>query len=127
MDELMAWCAAGSPQRWVRVAPLLPAFEPGANEESPQWSEKVLMLLERAPQPMEVAKSLVRLVEPTGWSGLRSEAIRQRLPLLDGLARALGPAHAEQVARWRSEIDKTIDRETRRELEEHRNRDERFE
>jgi hypothetical protein len=47
--------------------------------------------------------------------------------LLDGLARVLGTAHAEQIALWRSRITKTIDREARRELEEHRARDERFE
>jgi len=61
------------------------------------------------------------------WSGSRAEAIKQRLPLLDALASMLEPEHTEQIAAWRSQITKTIEREARRELEEHRANNERFE
>jgi hypothetical protein len=127
IEVLVTWCEEGGPERWAHVAPLLPAFESGTDEAGLRWSEKVLTLLKRAPQPIDVARSLVDLIEPMSWSGSRAEAIKQRLPLLDGLARLLGPEHAEQIALWRSRITKTIDREARRELEEHRARDERFE
>lgn len=127
IEVLVAWCEEGDSARWTHVAPLLPAFEPRADGEGMQWSEKVLMLLKRAPQPIAVAGSLVELIEPMSWSGSRAEAIKQRLPLLDGLALALGPEHVEQIAVWRNQITKTMEREARRELEEHRARDERFE
>jgi len=39
----------------------------------------------------------------------------------------LEPEHTEQIAAWRSQITKTIEREARRELEEHRANNERFE
>lgn len=127
VDALLEWCEEGPPERWAHVAPLLPAFAPGADEARPRWSEAVLILLERAPRPIDVAASLVDLISPMGWSGSRAEAIKQRLPLLDALASMLGPEHAEQIAAWRSQIAKTIEREARRELEEHRTNNERFE
>ncbi|WP_124325941.1 hypothetical protein [Pseudomonas chlororaphis] len=127
IETLISWCIEGGPERWSSVAPLLPAFASSEDGARLKWSENVLTLLTRAPKPICVAESLVALIEPMSWSGSRAEAIKQRLPLLDDLARALGPEHAAQVTLWRSQITKTIDREARRELEEHRTRDERFE
>lgn len=127
IEVLVTWCEEGGPERWSHVAPLLPIFESEAGEAGLRWSEKVLTLLKRAPQPIDVAKSLVELISPMSWSGSRAEAIKRRLPLLDGLARVLGPAHAEQIALWTSQIIKVMDREARRELEEHRAQEERFE
>ncbi|MGV8564671.1 LexA family protein [Pseudomonas aeruginosa] len=127
IDALISWCKEGGVERWSHVAPLLPAFEPGTGETGLQWSKGVLALITQAPQPLEVARSLVGLIEPMSWSGSRAEAIKQRLPLLDELARMLGAAHAEQVAIWRSQITKTMERELRRELEDHRINSERFE
>ena len=127
IETLISWCIEGGPDRWTSVAPLLPAFASREDKTSLKWSENVLALLTRAPNPINVAESLVALIEPMSWSGSRAEAIKQRLPLLDELAHVLGPEHAEQVTVWRSQITKTIDREARRELEEHRARDERFE
>jgi len=127
VDALLEWCEEGGPERWAHVAPLLPAFAPGGDEAGLRWSEAVLILLERAPRPIDVAASLVDLIRPMSWSGSRAEAIKQRLPLLDALASMLGPEHAEHIAAWRSQIAKTIEREARRELEEHRANNERFE
>lgn len=127
IETLISWCMEGGPERWSSIAPLLPAFASGEDGARLKWSENVLTLLKRAPKPINVAESLVELIEPMSWSGSRAEAIKQRLPLLDDLAHVLGPEHAAQVTLWRSQITKTIDREARRELEEHRARDERFE
>lgn len=127
IDALMDWCRAGSPQRWTRVASLLPAFAVAESGQTPKWSERVITLLQNSPDPVAVAAELVELVEPSGWSGSRAEAIRQRLPLLDQLTDALGPENVNVVASWRSHLMLTIDRETRRELEEHKARSERFE
>lgn len=127
IDALMDWCRAGSSQRWSRVAPLLPAFAVVESNQAPKWSEGVMTLLENSPDPVAVGAVLVELVEPSGWSGSRAEAIRRRLPLLDQLADAIGPENANAVASWRSRVMVTIDRETRRELEEHKARNERFE
>ncbi|WP_088887635.1 hypothetical protein [Diaphorobacter nitroreducens] len=127
IDALMDWCRAGSPQRWTRVASLLPAFAVAESGQTPKWSERVMTLLQNSPDPVAVGAELVELVEPSGWSGSRAEAIRQRLPLLDQLTDALGPENANAVASWRSRVLLTIDRETRRELEAHKARNERFE
>ena len=127
IDTVIEWCAGGPPERWTRVAPLLPAFESGADEADLRWSSEVIALLTETPRPIDVAASLVNLIEPMSWMGSRSEAIKRRLPLLDSLAKLIGPEHDVQIASWKKEIMKTIDRELRRELEEHRVRDERFE
>ena len=127
MEALLEWCRAGAPERWAHVAPLLPAFSPETDESGPRWSEAVLTLIQHAPRPIDVAASLVSLIEPMSWSGSRAEAIRQRLPLLDELARVLGAKHADQIVIWRGQIMKTMEREERRELEEHRASNERFE
>jgi len=127
IEALVQWCRDGSPDRWAHVAPLVPAFAPGEPSEGPRWSERVLSLLQYAPEPAKVAGRLVELIEPMSWSGSHAEAIRQRLPLLDELAQALGPEHADEVAGWRSQVMLRLNREVRRELEEHRARNERFE
>lgn len=127
IEALLEWCQMGGPERWAHVASLLPAFAPGTDNAELQWSEAVRTLLDRAPRPIDVAESLVDLIEPMSWSGSRVEAIKKRLPLLDDLARALGPEHAEQIAVWKNQINKTMEREARRELEEHRANNERFE
>jgi hypothetical protein len=127
IEALVQWCRDGSRDRWVHVAPLVPAFAPSDTSQAPRWSERVLSLLQNAPEPAKVAESLVELIEPMSWSGSRAEAIRGRLPLFDELAHALGPEHADRVAAWRSQVMLRLDREVRRELEEHRAHNERFE
>lgn len=127
IDALIDWCRAGSPQRWPRVAPLLPAFAVAESNQPPKWSDRVMALLQNAPDPVAIGAEILNLVQPSGWSGSRAEAIRQRLPLLDQLADALGPENANVVARWRSNVMLTIDREARMEREEHQANNERFE
>ena len=127
VEALVQWCRDGPTDRWVHVAPLVPAFAPSENPERLLWSDRVLALLQNAPEPANVAESLVELIEPMSWSGSRAEAIRGRLPLLDQLAHALGPEHADRVAAWKAKVMLTVEREARRDLEEHRTRNERFE
>lgn len=127
IDALLKWCRNGSANRWINIAPLLPAFQADQNSSAPRWSEGVLSLLRHAPAPEKVAEALLQLIEPMSWSGSRAEAIRTRLPLLDELADVLGPEHADTIAGWRSGLMLRLDHETRRELEAHRADNERFE
>lgn len=127
IEALMKWCGDGPVERWARVAPLVPAFEPQVESGDLRWSAQVLALLKHAPAPVAVAETLVELVEPMSWSGSRAEAIRSRLPLLDALADILGPEKTSDVERWKSNAQRALEREVRRELEEYRARNERFE
>lgn len=126
-DALLEWCRAGGPQRWIRVAPLLPAFDSQADDGALAWSTRVQALLTNAPDAAAVAETLIDVLIPRSWSGSRADVIRKRLPLLDQLSDIFGPAHQERVAAWRRHVMKAIDHEARRELEEHRARNERFE
>ncbi|UKE47063.1 LexA family protein [Xanthomonas cerealis] len=125
-DALLEWCRAET-KRWAQVAPLVPAFEAQSPDAEMQWSGLVKALLSNAPDPVAVAETLIDALIPMSWSGSRADIIRQRLPLLDQLSQLLGPGHDGQVAEWKQNITDLMDREARRELEEHRSRDERFE
>jgi hypothetical protein len=70
---------------------------------------------------------VVDVIIPMSWSGSRAEVIRQRLPLLDDLNRMVGPGHEAEIVQWRRHITEVMEQEARRELEEHRSRNERFE
>ena len=126
-DALIAWCRAGDPKRWTRVAPLVPAYDARAEGARLEWSGLVKALIANAPSPIAVAGAVVDVVLPMSWSGSRAETIRQRLPLLDDLEQLVGPGHEAEIAQWHRNITKVIERETRREVEEHRSRNERFE
>jgi hypothetical protein len=126
-ESLVEWCREGAAERWAHVASIVPAFETADDQSRPRWSDQALELLRHAPKPELVAGSLIELIAPSSWSGSRAEAIRQRLPLLDQLADALGSEHVDQVARWRNNLELLMERESWRELEEHRTRNERFE
>ncbi|MCA0176050.1 MAG: hypothetical protein LCH73_07145 [Proteobacteria bacterium] len=124
---LVQWCQDGPSDRWIHVALLVPAFGSENPSQGPRWSEHVLCLLRHAPEPARLAESMVSRIVPPSWWGSLAGTIRRQLPLLDELAHVLGPEHADRVAGWTNELKQTIDREARRELEEHRAANERFE
>jgi hypothetical protein len=126
-DALIAWCRSGGPDRWIRVAPLVPAYDARAEGASLEWSDLVKALIANAPNSAEVAGAIVDVLIPMSWSGSRSKVIRQRLPLLEELEKLVGPGHEAEIAQWRRHITEVMEREARRELEEHRSRNERFE
>jgi len=127
-DALLEWCRGDSgSDRWIRVAQVLPAFESSTDNDQLEWSRRAKALLLNAPDPAQVAEALIHALLPMSWSGSRAEVIRKRLPLLDQLGDLLGPEHLSQVAVWRRKVMDIIEHEARRELEEHRWRDERFE
>lgn len=126
-DALIAWCRAGGTDRWTRVAQLVPAYETRAEGAPLEWSDLVKTLIANAPNPAAVAGVIVDALIPTSWSGSRAEIIRQRLPLLDDLKTLVGPAHEAEITKWRRHTTEVMEREARRELEEHRSRNERFE
>jgi hypothetical protein len=126
-DALIAWCSAGDPKRWIRVAPLVPPYSTRAEGAPLKWSGLVKALIANAPNPAAVAGALVHALIPMSWSGSRAEIIRQRLPLLDDLEQLVGLGHEAEIVQWRRSITDVMEREARRELEEHRTRNERFE
>lgn len=126
-DALIAWCRAGGPNRWSRVAPLVPAYDSRAEGAPLEWSGLVKALIANAPNPATVAEAVVYVLIPTSWSGSRAEIIRQRLPLLDELEQLVGPGYEVEIAQWRRNVTEVMEREARRELDEHRLRNERFE
>ena len=66
IDALMDWCRAGTPQRWLRVAPLLPAFAVAVAESNQalKWSERVMTLLQNSPDQIGRASCRERVSSP---------------------------------------------------------------
>ncbi len=126
-DVLLHWCRAGSANRWIHVAHLIPALDEQTDDEDLKWSNHAKLLLTNAPNSLAVADALIDTLLPMSWSGSRAEVIRKRLPLLEQLPKLLGPVHSDKIATWRRHFTEEIERETRYELEEHRSRNERFE
>ena len=127
IDILIGWCRAGSGSRWERVAAAIPAFDKMNGKDDSCWSKSALALLSSAPEPVRVASVLAERIEPMSWHGSRAEIIAGRASLLDELAEVLGDDAADDVREWRNNLQERIDIERRRELQEHRRDNERFE
>ena len=123
-EKLVEWCKQGDQHRWIRVADAVPAFN---EEQDLKWSETAQILLRSAPNPIQVAGALVERIEPMSWSGSRAEAISSRMPLIDELSMFLPADASENVSQWRKHYQQVMERERRRELEDHRRDNERFE
>lgn len=126
VDTLIAWCRAGSENRWTSLAASIPAFaqREGGSEE---WSQAALELAASAPEPVKVVRVLVGRLAPMSWSGSRSAIMAARLPLVDSLEALLGYEGAAELTQWRERFKQQMDRERSRESAEHRSRNERFE
>jgi hypothetical protein len=96
----------------------VPAFENGEKGEGMQWSAMVAALLDQSPRPIDVASSLVKVIEPMSWSGSLAKAAKLRLSLARPVGARAGPAVCRTG--WEERDHKTIDREARQELDEPR-------
>lgn len=123
---LIAWCRAGSANRWVSLAASVPAFAQREGE-SLTWSEMAMALAAAAPEPVKVVGVLAGRLAPMSWSGSRSAIMAARLPMFDALEVFLDTEGVADLNRWRESFKQQMDREQMREGDEHRSRNERFE
>ena len=127
VSTLTEWCSRGGLDRWQFVANSVSAFDKDEEEHGLRWSDTVLTLVRNAPDPIKVAGVLVGRIEPMSWTGSRAKAIESRLPLLDELGEFLGERATQEVSDWRAQMQRLLERERRRELDEHRQRNLSFE
>lgn len=123
---LIAWCRAGSANRWISLAASVPAFTQREGE-SLTWSEMAMALAAAASEPVKVVGALAGRLAPMSWSGSRSAIMAARLPMFDALEVFLDAEGIAELNRWRESFKQQMDREQTRESDEHRSRNERFE
>jgi len=91
------------------------------------WSNIALRLLERAPDRIEVLKRFMRQFEPSGWTGSRASVIEVNAKLLDQLAFLDDMTLQQFIAAEKIRIGHFVEDEKRRELQQDRAANERFE
>lgn len=126
-SELFRWCEVNALSRYPLIAGLIGIYssEQGSTERG--WSKLALHLLERAPERIEVLKRFIQQFEPSGWTGSRAATIEANAKLLDNLGFLNDAPLQEFIAAEKARIMAFIKDEKRRELEEDREENERFE
>jgi len=126
-EELIAWCDRDREARYPLAASII-TFARRTEESGPQvWSEQAKAILAHAPDPRSVLAVFVERFRPMSWSGSRAALMESNARLLDSLE-GLVPAESVQFAvEAKVQLGQAIAEERRRETEEDRDRDERFE
>jgi hypothetical protein len=124
---MIAWCNQEPGSRYVTMASVVSYLRGSEEEAASQWSGVALTLLQRAPDPVGVARIFVERFRPASWSGSLAAILEGRKGLLTELEgrpdSRLAAFAREEGLRLASEI------ETERAWEAKRDRqtDERFE
>lgn len=117
-EDLLAWAADGSEDRYRRVAECIPIFvgkEPDASDSADRWWPPALALLEAAPNRAEVLAEYDHHVHPRSWSGSLAEIFERRRNALMALDSHSDPVVRDWSLRWQSELADRIPYERSRE------------
>lgn len=127
-QALIAWCRQNS-DRWARVAPWISPFSRGIDDEgeSGQISPLALAFLEAAPNPVTVIEAYFQNLAPMSWSGSRAAIMERRLSIMEALQDHPTIDVRQVIAHLTPDLRHRIARIRRAELDESRQRDERFE
>lgn len=127
-EAVIAWCHQGG-DRWLRLAPHIPPFscEFGDDGEAAGTSLLASEFLKAAPHPEEVVGMYLRHLAPSSWGGSKAEIMERRLASIEALCDHSAPEVVHMIARLAPGIRARIARIRHAELEEDRDRDQRFE
>lgn len=121
LDDLLKWCRSKGSDCWIHAANAIPVISPvteGWGESRWQWSYLAYALLSNAPDPCQVAEVLMKRIYLDSLTGVTSQFLRERLPLLDRLSEILGSECSDKIDGWRKELQHVIDEKRRREEQE---------
>ncbi|MFT4101661.1 MAG: hypothetical protein QM674_11610 [Burkholderiaceae bacterium] len=126
LEMMVAWCWAGSSDRWSLLASSISAITEGG-DQYPTWTESALELIRQSPEPMKVAHALACRIVPMSWSGSRAAIMSKRLPLLEALDSFLDGEGLAVFRKFREDFERQIERERAREQQERNPGDNSFE
>ena len=127
-EAVIAWCREGG-DRWLQMAAHIPPFSCkfGDDGEAAGVSLLASEFLKAAPHPEEVVGMYLRHLAPSSWGGSKAEIMERRLASIEALCDHSAPEVGHTIARLAPGIRARIARIRQAELEEDRDRDQRFE
>src|ERR1019366_1901464 len=123
---LLAWCEEKPGERYTFMAQVV-SYSRGVDKAPPQWTPLARAMLQQAPKPAAVLAIFVARFSPMVWHGSRAVEMEDRARLLDDLVDHPDKELSAFAREKRRELADTVARYRRAEVEEHRDRDERFE
>lgn len=122
---LIDWADVNNEERYFKLSKLISAYY--NNNDVLYWNEFALELLEKVKNPTSLLDNYYQTFSPMDWSGSLSEVIRTRLPLL----KKLQEKYEGEILIWAIDkyniLENEIIRIEKREIEEEKERTERFE
>jgi hypothetical protein len=126
-DIVITWCDREPSLRYPLAASFVMLFRAPQDGEPQEWTPITSKLLRKAPDPTRVLNEIIYRLHPSSWSGSLANKLERRLELLSKLPDADGPSLAGPIADAKVKLQAYIDAERRREQEEDRLHNNRFE
>jgi PAS domain-containing protein len=126
-EKLLSWCRAAPAKRFLQAAAIITPVTSGGDGAAAQWTPAAQALLEEAPDRVAVLDKFLCRFKLEGWSGSLAAILDSRAALLLGLGEHHDRHLAEHAQRAHAALQRQIAMERKRETQEHRSRDERFE
>lgn len=126
-ELLVAWCDRKPETRYPVAASIVALTSRPGGSAPLDWSEQAKTLIVRAPDPGAVLAVFVRRFRPTAWSGSLAPLLEANARLLDVLPANISTEYRAAVADAKAKLATEIANTRRYEVEEDRERDERFE
>lgn len=112
-DVVIKWCEIDPTVRYPRIATAIKPYQKIKHEKLLNWTSLALKLISSSPDPILVLTSFKTAFRPTGWSGLRSDIMQERLNLVAQLKN-----HDDEfVADWASKEEEELADEIKTERE----------
>jgi hypothetical protein len=126
-ETIIDWCDRNPAVRYPLAAAIGLLFKRPSEKAPHEWTSLTSKLLSNAPDPVAVFNEIAaRLYPRGGWSGSLATKLETRLQLLEQLDLSLPELVSAREAA-KAKLQRQIDAERRRELDEHRARGGRFE
>lgn len=126
-DVLLAWCEADPEIRYPVAAATITLFRRPEEKAPRQWTPAARLVLQKAPDPVQVLAEFLRRFRPLAWSGSRAAIIESNAHMLDELDFAGDAAVIDFVQQAKKGLMEAVAEEQRWETQRDRRRDERFE
>jgi hypothetical protein len=124
--EVLAWCAEGNNDRYVKAARAV-SFFLRKGEHASEWTPIAMSMLRAAPNPVAVLEVFIERFSPRSWSGSLATILESRIPLLDALDNFENADVVALIKRKKPEIAEFARQYRESETQRDRARDERFE
>lgn len=127
-EAMQNWCAKDPQSRAIALAAVVPFVRKDEEGQvSSEWSEHAQVLIELAPDKVEVLKVFCKRFRPSSWSGSRASNLPSGMSLLEDLKTHADAAVAAYATTAANRLAREIEQERKWEAEHYHRDEERFE